>query len=647
MRTLARLAPAALLLLPLLSSPARAQARAGSYTVQGTDTALGGFTGKVELRSTGPGAYDYIREVSYTTNVAGRRLTTVWTGRAFDQGQDVQVTVSLKRVGWITRVGANVRTAADKAPFNVTGTLRPDASGGLSGFLAGGGVSATDVLRPAGSIGAAPLFQVVRREEPIHGAPPALVKTILFAIFNNYHGKPELSPYVNDARFRAAVHLNVIDRTGFDWLRARPQELLVVNQVADAINVVEADVRRTTFGLRAHEKATLHGQDAAGYLRDVTGLLSMGARQTPQGTWETIDDMSSCLWSGVYAYAESLHYQTTNEPSALANVEHMAGVLCDLVEIDPRVGEFARSLRPVGRAPLGGSWHAGTGRYAGLEWHDNGNNDMVKGLVLGFLGAWDVLPANHPLRPRIQTCVRELADHWLKGSHAGGTGNKRGSSGNTLAVGMLAHWITGDPAYSRLWKDTLKKPLALLELASGGTFQAWGIADWSGTHLGVCSRVAMAELARRLRTGWQPLFDLSIESSFRFVGKFNRCTLPWAAARAGLLGRTDRGAGEMVVWGLREFPYPKPRYEVNRTLDAGWVASPYPSLPWKMDWMTNAGRVQGLLSYPTYMSRPSNYVWRSTPLDAGDAASDVQHPSPDYLFVYWLARKNGVIPATE
>lgn len=634
-------------LLLLLSAPALAQGRAGVWDVTGTDAALGAFRGRLELRSTGPGAYDVVREVTYATAVAGgRRLTTVWTGRATESGLDLTVTASLRRTGWITRHGALARTAADKLPIVVRATFRPDPSGGLSGAFAGPGVATNEVARRTGAVGAAPIFAVERRYEPIHGAPPRLVKQALFLVFAGYHGKPELAPFVPDVRFQAAVHLNLIDRTGFDWLRARPQELLVVDQVVDGISLEEADVRRSTFGLRAHEKAALHAADAEGRLRDVTGLLTHGARPTAAGGWEPIEDMSACLWTGVYGYAEGLRWQVTGEARALQNVEEVAERLCDLVEIDPRPGEFARSLRPIGRAPLGGSWHAGTGRYAHLAWHDNGNNDMVKGLVLGFIAAWDVLPAAHPLRPRIQACVREIADHWI-GSAVTGTGTRRDSSGNKITLGMLAHWITGDPAYERIWRRALRKPLALLELASGGTFAAWGIADWSGTHLGVCSRLAMAELSRRLRTPWQALFDQAVEMGFRAVGKYSRCTLPWSAARAGLLGRRDRGAPETVLWGLREFPYPKPRHEVNRDLDPDWVASPYPSLPWKLDWMTNAGRRQGLISYPTFMGRTSNYVWRSTPLDAGDAYSDVLHPAPDYLFVYWLARKHGLIAATD
>jgi hypothetical protein len=637
----------AALLALLLATPALAQGRDGLWDVTGTDAALGAFRGRLELRSTGPGAYDVVREVTYTATVSGgKRLTTVWTGRATESGLDLTITASLRKTNWITRHGGSFRTLTDKAPVAVRATFRPDPSGGLSGAFSGPGVATNEVARRTGNTGAVPIFAVERRLEPIHGAPPALVKNVLFIIFGGYHAKPEIAPYVRDLRFQAAIHQNLIDRTGFDWLRARPTELLVVDQVVDGISLEEAEVRRSTFGLRAFEKAALHAADAEGRLRDTTGLISYGARPTAAGGWEPIEDMSACLWTGVYGYAEALRWQVTGEAKALQNVEKVAELLCDLVEIDPRPGEFARSLRPIGRAPLGGSWHAGTGRFAHLAWHDNGNNDMVKGLVLGFLGAWDVLPPSHPLRPRIQASIREIADHWI-GSAVTGTGTRRDSSGNKITLGMLAHWVTGDPAYERIWKGALRKPLALLELASGGTFSAWGIADWSGTHLGVCSRLAMAELSRRLRTPWQVLFDQSIEASFRFVGKYARCTLPWSAARAGLLNRRDRGAAERVVWGLREFPFPKPRHEVDRSLDPDWVASPYPSLPWKLDWMTNAGRRQGLISYPTYMGRPSNYVWRSTPLDAGDAASDVLHPAPDYLFVYWLARKHGLLSATD
>jgi hypothetical protein len=643
-KTLARGLSAVGLLLAL-SSPAAAQAPAGLYTSVGNDAQLGTYRGRVELRATGPGAYDYVREATFATQRNGRSLTVVWTGRAVTRGGEVHVQVHLRRVGWITRLGALQRTAADAVPTSVTGVYRPDPAGGLAGVLrdATGAVSVTEAITYQGAPGASPLHREDRTLGRLHGPPPGWLKSVLFAVFNSFHVLPDIQPYVGRADFQAAVHYNVHDRSGLDWLRAHPNDLFVVNQIVDGITLHEAELRRSAYGPRVFEKAASFDQDAEGPHRDVGGLLVYGVNQG-----QPIEDMSSLLWSMCYAYGQACRYQSTQDPQALANVEHMAGVLCDLIEIDPRVGEFARSLRPINRSPISGSWRAGQGRFAQLAYHDNGNNDMIKGVWLGFLGAWEVLPANSPLRPRIQDCMREIADHWATSnpSASGGTGHPRDKWGSTLMNNMLAFWITGDAKYETAYKAVLRNPRVLLELASGGTFGAFGIADWSGTHLGVCTKIALIELAQHLQSPWLPLFRLSLHNGWRMMQRYYRCTVMWSVAWAAY--GNDATARDNVLWCMREFPYPKPTAgDIDRTLDPEWSPSPYPSLPWKLDWTTNSGRRSGLYSYPMFMRNTNNYYWRSGPMPYGGGGGTIEHHGADFLFAYWVARKHGVIAAGE
>ena len=630
-----------LTLLLLLAAPALA--REGLYTVTGTDGALGAYRGRVELRAA-PGGFRWIREVTFQAPQNGRSLTVVWDGTATPSGTGLALRVDLRRLGWITQANGLQRTAADNAPLQLASTFQPDASGGWSGSIVAPGVSASEVWAPAGPVGAAPIFQPEVRFEPLHRAPPGWIRWILFQLFGSLHRSPAVARWVSDPRFQAGVHLRLIDRTGFQWLRAHPGELLLWNQTVDAISLVEADIRRSAYGMTLAEKAAAYDRDAETRHRDVTGLLPHGVRQTAQGL-EYSEDMSTFLWSACYLYAQACRWEVTRDPAALANVELVATRLCDMIEIDPRPGEFARSLRPAGRAPLGGSWHAGTGQWAHLEWHDNGNNDMVKGVWIGFLGAWKALPANHPLRPRIQTCVREIADSWASSnpSAAGGTGHRRDKPGSRLVNNLLAFWITGDSRYESEYRRALRNPLLLLELLTGANVQAWGIADWSGTHLGVVSRIAMIEIGQELRSPWLPLFRQSLRGGHAFLKEWWRSTMMWSVGAAGWLGQGN--ARQNVILGLQEWPYPKPHVVVDRELDAGWCPSPWPSLPWKNDWTQQSGyaRRQSLISYPTFMTCPSNYQWRSSPLSDSHAASDWEHPGGDYLFAYWLGRKLGVI----
>lgn len=632
-----------LLLALLLAAPLSAQE--GLYTVTGTDGALGPYSGTVELRAQSGGGFRWTREVTFQNQVQGRSLTTIWDGTATPGPNGLDLRAELRRFGWITAVGNLRRTAADNQPLVVTGLYRPDASGGYAGALQPAGVVASEVLVRQGSLGAAPLFTPEVRYEPLHGAPPGWIKWILFRLFSNYHGTPAIARWASDPRFQAAVHLRLIDRTGFAWLRAHPQSRLLYNSVVDEISLAEAELRRSAYGQTLREKAALYDQQVETRLRDVTGLLAAGVRQGPNGP-EYSEDMSTFLWSACYTYAQACRYQVTSEPQALQNVASMAEVLCDLIlEVDPRPGEFARSMRPLARAPLGGSWHAGTGRFANMAWHDNGNNDMVKGVWIAFLGAWRVLPANHPLRPRIQDAVREIADAWATSnpSGAGGTGHRRDSANNRMLNNMLAFWITGERRYEDAYKRALRNPILLLDLLTGANIHAWGIADWSGTHLGIVTRIATVELGRELRSSWGILFEQSIRGGHHFLKEYWRTTMMWSVGAAGYLGQGN--ARVNVHLGLQEWPFPKPGYEVDRELDANWCPSPLPSLPWKMDWMNQNGyaRRQGLISYPTFMSTPSNYQWRSGPLSDGNAANPLEQHGADYLFAYWVGRKLSVI----
>ena len=82
----------------LLVAPASAQVRAGLYDAQGTDTALGPYSGQVQLTDRGT-YFDYVRFVRYQNPAPnGMSLATVWFGHAARQGNDLHLTVVLRRV---------------------------------------------------------------------------------------------------------------------------------------------------------------------------------------------------------------------------------------------------------------------------------------------------------------------------------------------------------------------------------------------------------------------------------------------------------------------------------------------------------------------------------------------------------------------
>jgi hypothetical protein len=642
MRTLAALSCAL-----VLAAPASAQQTVeGIYRVVGTD-AVGSYTGRVQLMDQG-GWFHAIREVTYGTPINGKTVTLVWQGSGVTRagGAELHVTYPLYRMGWITEAGGLQRTTADRQPDPVTGVYRRDPAGGLAGtFSSPGGVSVSEALTWTGAAGSVPIHTEDRTLVSVHNAPPGWLKTVLFALFNDYHQLPWMQPYAGSPEFQSAIHTEVRDRIGFDWLRAHPGELFLMNKGVDAISLAEGEVRANAYGKRLFQKAASFDADAEGPLL-YEGILASGATPNPSvpGGYTKSTDMSSFLWTGQLLFAQGARYQLTQDPQVLANVERLADRFCDMIEIDPRPGEFARSLRPVNAGPNTGRWHAGSGQFAHLAYYDNGNNDMIKGFWMAFIAAWEVLPANAPVRQRMLTCVREIADHWATSnpSASGGTGHRRDSPKNTLTNNMLAFWMTGDAQYETAYKRALREPMLLLEMAAGGTIGAYGIADWSGTNLGVTSIIALIELGRKLNTPWVALFEHAMGISYRFMHKY-RMTL-WSVAAAAYLG--NAGAADEALWQLREFPYPKSGYAVDREIDPTFSYSPYPDLPWKLDWM-QGGRRQALSTYPVFMRAANNFMFRSNPFNRGGGASNTLHPGADYLFGYWLARKYGVISPNE
>jgi hypothetical protein len=79
----------------------------------------------------------------------------------------------------------------------------------------------------------------------------------------------------------------------------------------------------------------------------------------------------------------------------------------------------------------------------------------------------------------------------------------------------------------------------------------------------------------------------------------------------------------------------------------GFSLSPYPAVPWKQDWTTNAGRMQSIRSYPLFEQGMSVYIWRDCAFGFEDDSTATKHPGTDYVHAYWLARKVAALKAGE
>jgi hypothetical protein len=635
----------------------------GLWSIRGSDAELGAFTGTLEIRQNPAGQLDVIRVISLEELVHpdGRVVDVVWTGRVESAAPDsATLRISLLRADFIPRLGDLVRTESDATPLEVVGAVDVGENRALSVTYSaaedpGFAVTETGVLQ--GLPGDEPIFRSGRSVRATHREPDPISKALLFELFASYHELPAVEPFTDDPRFRRAVHFQVVERTDFDFYRANPDRLRVVNKVVDAISLAETEIRANAFRASFTDKAAFYQDGLTGEFVDATGMVlnGIGAAGRP------LPDNSSALWTGVYTWTQALRFRTTGEEEALDNLRRSLRGLLILMDItrDPRT--FARTLRPAG-PPLTGPWRRGTGEFSHLDWMVGGNNDMSKGLLLGMIAGWEVLPENDPLRDEIRTHALDLlalcvfledlppeceADD--AGPDLPGVGlNLDLPRVNPPAAKLLAGITNEDERLIAAGLAGLRRPLlfAYPDLG-GGPIYVFGISDWSGNHVTLTSTLVLQWLLGR--TDDQELERKWIRASAIAWGILERLEHPLHAALAvavGAFGDPARRAEalEQALWGLRSFPLPKHPHPVDLRIRSDFVMSPFPALPWRRDWETNPDRQQSIEARPMLEQVIDRYRWNAQHFQIGRSGLARRRvPGVDYLFLYWIARDGGLI----
>lgn len=625
----------------------------GEWQTEGHDAALGSFTGQLEIRDLGGGNLEVIRlaNLADVTHVDGRGVDTAWTGKAIASETGAPaLTFALTRADFIPALGALTRGAADATPLAVTGTVTIGANQALTIHYAAEDDPSFSIDETASYVGPAsaePLFVSGRTVTESHPEPPGFIRDFLFQLFATYHELPAVQPWTTNAAFQRAVHTMVHEQTDLAYYRDNPDRLRVVNKIVDPISLAETEIRANAFRASFHAKAA--------YYQDITSnrfLAPFGIveNKTPGGDPEP--DGDAALWTGEYGWTQAQRFKATGDPQALADLRKVVRGLMTLMDITGDPQNFARTLRAAG-PPLGG-WVRGTGEFADLDWLPGGNNDMGHGLKLGLIAGWDALPADDPLRP-------EIAAHALAMLELCEFANPRptegcrdpdnsplfpdGDPGEAL---IFAGLTNDDPAKVEAGLAILNDPLLTLYAGiGGGPIYVYGVSDWSGNNLTLVGHLTQQWLLAR--TADVNLSNVWRNASGEAWRVLRALEMPVHAALAAGLGvLTDPAqqseATEQALWGLRSFPFPKHSYPVDYRIRADWVLSPFPSLPWKLDWTTNPGRMQGLIGHGMVESSVDAYRWNSGPLDitAGPVAPDTT-PGVDYLFLYWMARSGGLI----
>lgn len=638
--------------------PATQEGLAGLWEVQGRDD-RGEYVGEIELRpeNAGPaGAFSFIRHVRYP-NVKvedGRVLHWLFRGKLTQSGDKVSVSASLKRLDFIVKRGALTRTPAD-VPIELTGSLAvATAQGQISGTIAGTDIALTDTWRAKKPLPSTPIFEDKRAVVAAHDPPTSSDKAARFAAYSGYHGLAIIKPYVNRPEFQAAIHGHVVDPTDFDFYRANPDALRVIQKPIDEISLGETRARADAYRYTLAKKAERFDADVETRFVDPdVGMIPEGGAPGASFSAQVVSGDGS-LWTGMYLAGQVYRHQVTGSAKAKENVLRSLGALLTLQEITGDWTKFARTLRKATGNPQP-PWHAGTGAFSHLEWLEGGNNDMIKGLFYGLMTSWELLceggkTGYESYCARIRTNAKHLADDvQLGGSNALGSQTTNKLPAAWLAA-VTADSVSDSLSYRATAEGYWTAAKAILAATPSSTFQ--GQADGSGVHLQSVGDLAEIFMAKRVNLGNSATaaYKTLVDASY---ANLQRYRLPeWdllAAAEGSDAGNAAKVAPivENARTRLREVMVPKVSYAIDWTINPEFCMSPYPIQPWKGDWMQypTSDRTGGLNSAPLFATRNDVLMWKVN--NAYRASEPWETPGSDFLHLYWFARKYGLLSATE
>jgi hypothetical protein len=615
----------------------------GVWQVSGKD-ARGDFEGQVELRQESD-TLRFIRIVRYpadknpTAFVEGDRiLHLAWTGSASGLNDNAVVLSGLLDPrDFVVRRGAVERKLSDM-PTAVRAQVARE-SGVVRASWTQGNESFEETWRDRAPSATKPIFDTDLTIKPAHTPPTATERTTMFGTFASYQALPIVAPYKDRAEFKTAIFQRVFDRTDADFYRQNPKALRLINKPVDAISLQEAKVRADAFGPTLEAKARGFDLEMEHEFMD-PGVWFAPDSRLDDGT--IVESGDGSLWTATYIASQIYRFEVTGETQAKVNAKRSLDALMKLQEITGEPAEFARTLRkstgPVD-APASLPWHRGTGVFAGLDWLQGGNNDMFKGLLLGYTLGYPFFCEGADKASHAELCTRLRSNvEALSATRIGG------DAGNVMASEWLSAVVSG--SVQKRLRAEQRWQTSRLELQAYAVEAKLGIADWSGIHLTFIGTVVDRLLAERLDLGGNAVDTVSDFIDRSHENLKDQRILVWAMLRQRF-GKTKPGVEylEDGKWRLREVPFPKPQIVIDHRVSPSFCMGPYPSLPWKNDWTTN-DRSQGLYSYPMFAEETGVMVWKNGMGYKFDATGR-KSAGYDYLHLYWFARKHGILQAGQ
>jgi hypothetical protein len=618
----------------------------GAFKVKG-EGAGGTYEGDVQITQNGA-AFKFVRTVHYlgVTVEDGRELHWALLGDLTGSPKSVQVKSPLRRADFIIKRGNLTRSAAD-TPLTLEGTLTQTTPGELQGTLSAPGITLNETWYAPRPDPGAPLYANLRAFVPGHPAPSASEKAQNFSLYANYHGLDVIKPYVNRPEFQAAIHGNTNDKTDFDFYQKNPNALRVAEKVIDDISLAETLARANAYRRTLAQKATLFQADFDAHFMDPAVGMVVDSGVMPNGPF--YPSVDAALWTGTYVAAQVYRYRVTHDPAAITAMLPALNALLTLQEITNDWTTFARTLRPASgnAAP---PWHAGIGAQATLDWMEGGNNDMIKGLFYGYLLGYQTLCTGtlsgyDAYCQRIRTNAKHLADDVKLDQTTSQVSNKLPSS--------WLYAVVTDNALDRIQYQTKAEgywAIGKAIIQATPVYYNQGTVDWSGTHLTFVGDLIETYLAQQMNLGGdaQSVVRAHIDASHSNLALQRFVTWHLLEAAYGSTTGASSPFVDDARWRLREVPYPKKPWNMDRRISPEFCMSPYPAVPWKQDWMKypDPDRTQGLTTYPLFEGLIGVLLW-DVGMDYQWVDNGAENTGADYLHLYWFARANSLIGASE
>jgi len=644
---------------------------------QGESSLHGRYAGQMEFRqdSKNNGKIEVIREHTFESfTFENLTVQEIWTGEAvFDQTEnDYIITYHLREGDFLRSAEGETRSFDSfKKKLDVVERIHADAFFTTENLVRKD-ETFTESFLEVRNLDSAPLWENKRTrvESKSHENSTLLhlLSGILELKINRwYHDQKWPKTFEEKDDYKNKRQFMVYDFTDYDFYKSNKNILRVVNKTPDKISLVEEIQRRNAYAFSLAEKNQHFENDMGKYHLNEVGLFS-GAEFTPSGKFSRFTmDGDGSLWTGMYLGSMAMKYKVTKDEAALEQVKKSLKGLMLLLDVTCSKEEFARTaMKDNGETTPGEKLHRGTGEYSNVIWLEGGNNDMLKGILHGFIWAYNILPeSQQQLRAELLEHMKRLPDLTI----AKKINNK------AMAYGLKA-LATGDKKDRKEFKQSFLRALRGEEMLNiEGTVHVGGVADWSGINLSTVSLLTEILIADTL--GEKELADAGRENLVKLwkdMAGTKRDFLTIAAYTFAIKEGFDvKDANEIndgykkkeleALWNqeystaltsLKEIPVNRSKYDTfyNYSFKPDWTLSWWPKLPWKSfkEKQPVEYHYQGVDSYPLFEGQGmhSNFIWKDHAFSfTGGSSKTNKAAGADYLFSYWMARMAGMINADQ